>query len=249
MKIKLLLLFIILFQLSFAQEKRIHGKIAANGNNVEGINIVNLVNEKSAVSDANGNFYILAKAEDLLVLSAINFEYKRKIISEDDLKLKIIEIEMVPKVGQIDEVVITKYQNINAVDLGILSKPAKKYTPEERKLKTAGDFKPIHLLSLLGGSFQFDPILNAINGKTKRLKKEISIEKREKLLSDLEDLLAPEYFVETLKIDVEKVKGFQYFSIEDEQIEDLIVSKNKTFLSLRLIQLAEEYKELQADEK
>jgi len=66
-KIKFLLFFLFIIQISFAQEMSIHGRISAGGNSVEGINVVNLVNEKSAVSDYNGEFFILAKAEDLLV--------------------------------------------------------------------------------------------------------------------------------------------------------------------------------------
>lgn len=243
---KILFTVLFLFQISFAQEKRLHGKITADGNNVEGINVVNLVNEKSAVSDANGDFYILAKAEDLLVLSAINFEYKRRIITEDDLKLNTIEIKMVPKVGQIEEVVITKYKNINAVDLGILSKPAKQYTPAERKIKTATD---LNLKIGLGVIFSLDPIINAISGRTKLLKNNLSIERKEKLLEKLNDQFSEEYFIQTLKISPENILGFQYLAIEDAQLIDAIEKKNKTMSSLRLIQLSEIYKELQADEK
>lgn len=249
MKNKIALLTLLLSFAAFAQEKIFHGKIEASGNNVEGINIVNLVNEKSAVSDANGEFHILAKAEDLLVLSAINFEYKRKIVSEEDLNSKAVLIKMIPKVAQIDEVVIIKNKELDAVALGILDRPAKQYTPAERKLKTAGDFKPVHLLGILGGQLQIDPILNAINGKTKRLKKEINIEKREMLLAQLDDVFSEDYYVQSLKIAPENIKGFQFLAIEDEEIVAQLKQKNKTYLSLRLIQLAEKYHKVHANEK
>ena len=66
--------------------------------------------------------------------------------------------------------------------MGIIPYGQKKYTPAERKLKTAGDFKPIHLLGLLGGAFALDPIINKINGRTKKLKKEIKVEGKETYL-------------------------------------------------------------------
>ena len=249
MKNKIALLTLLLSFAAFAQEKIFHGKIEASGNNVEGINIVNLVNEKSAVSDANGEFHILAKAEDLLVLSAINFEYKRKIVSEEDLNSKAVLIKMIPKVAQIDEVVIITNKELDAVALGIIDRPAKQYTPAERKLKTAGDFKPIHLLGILGGQLQIDPILNAINGKTKRLKKEINIEKREMLLAQLDDVFSEDYYMQSLEIAPENIKGFQFLAIEDEEIVAQLKQKNKTYLSLRLIQLAEKYHKVHANEK
>lgn len=246
MKNKLLLIFLIFFQFSFAQEKIIHGRISANGNNVEGINIVNLVNEKSAVSDAKGEFYILAKAEDLLVLSSINFEYKRKIISEEDLKLKTIEIPMVPKVGQIDEVVITKYRNINAVDLGILSKPAKVYTPAERRLKTASSYD---LTVGTSNSVSFDAILNSISGRTSMLKKELEVERKQFAIASLDQYYEDVYFTENLKIPSLNVSGFKYFAVENRDLITAIKAKNKTLSDLILIQLAEKYLELLKDEK
>lgn len=235
MKNNLILLFIFFIQNSFAQEKLIHVRISASGNSVEGINIVNLVNEKSAVSDYNGEFYILAKAEDLLVFSAINFEYKRKIIDETDLKLKIIEIEMVPKTNQIDEVVIEKY-NINAVELGILSKPAKVYTPAERRVRTA-------TTGLL------DPLLNLISGRTKNLKENVQVERNILALEKLDDLYEDDYFVKTLKIPVANVAGFKYFAVENSELLQAIKAKNKTLTDFLLVQISEKYKAQQLDEK
>jgi hypothetical protein len=58
--VPILLLF---FQFTFGQasgEKMIHGKIVVVSGAVEGVNIVNLVNEKSTTSDSNGDFFILA---------------------------------------------------------------------------------------------------------------------------------------------------------------------------------------------
>ena len=235
MKNKLILLFLFVIQISFAQEKIIHVRISAGGNSVEGINVVNLVNEKSAVSDYNGEFFILAKAEDLLVFSAINFEYKRKIIDESDLNLKIIEIEMVPKTNQIDEVVIEKY-NINAVELGILSKPAKVYTPAERKVRTA-------TTGLL------DPLLNLISGRTKDLKSNVEVERKIFNLEKLEDLYEDEYFVKTLKIPAENVSGFKYFAVENNELAQAIKAKNKTLTDFLLVQISEKYKAQQLEEK
>lgn len=246
-----LIFFIFLGNIVFSQskEKMIHGKIIAPINSTSGINVMNLVSEKSVLTDADGEFYILVKADDLLILSSENFEYKRKLIQEEDFGAKIVTIEMIPKPGQLEEVVITKYQNFNAVDLGILSKPAKEYTPAERRLKTAGDFKPIHLLGILGGSLPIDPILNAINGRTKRLKKEISIEKREFRLKEIEDLYDDNFYVQTLKIPTEYIMGFKYFLTEDEDFATLLLAKNKPSIEMYVVKSAEDYLKIIADER
>jgi hypothetical protein len=41
---------------------------------------------------------------------------------------------------------------------------------QQKELRTAGDFKPIMLLGLIS-SMPLDPLINKINGRTKRLKK------------------------------------------------------------------------------
>ena len=95
-----ILIFFLLCQMMFGQtagEKILHCKISVSSGNVDGVTIVNLVNEKSAVSDHNGEFFILAKVDDLLVFSSVNLEYHRRIIEEEDLKVEIIIIKMVSK--------------------------------------------------------------------------------------------------------------------------------------------------------
>lgn len=249
MKNNFILICFLVFQISFAQEKMLHGKIVADGNFVEGINVVNLVNEKSTLTDSKGEFQILAKEDDLLVFSSMNFEYKRKLIAAENIESGRFLVEMIPKVNEIETVTIENFQNINAVSLGILEKPVKQLTPAERRLYTAGDFKPIHLLSILGGSLPLDPIINAINGRTKRLKKEIGVEKREYYLNEIQLLFSDEYFTQTLKIPSEYVRGFQLMAIEDQDFIATLKSENKTLSSIRLIQLSEIYKNLQANEK
>lgn len=182
MKSKITLFVLGLFcQLIFGQatgEKLLHGKIMVDSGVVGGVTIINLVNEKSTVSDSSGNFFILAKAEDLLVFSAINLEYYRRIIEEEDIKPAILAIQMVSKTTELEEVIVNKPPEINAVALGISPKGIKHRTQMERKLYTAGDFKPIDLLGLLGGSLDVDAILNSINGRTAMTKKLIQLEKK-----------------------------------------------------------------------
>lgn len=243
---KLLFLFLFFYGFSFSQEKMIHVKITANGNNVEGIDIVNLVNEKSAKSDANGEFHILAKVEDLLVLSSPIIEYKRKIIDENDFKAKIIKIEVVPKPGQLEEVVITKYRNINAVDLGILSKPAKEFTPAERRLKTASSY------DLTVGTYtsvSLDAIINSISGRTAMLKKELEVERREFAREKLLMIYEEDYFTKRLKIPAEYVSGFQYYAVENDKLRSALKSKNKVLSDFLLAEIAPKYIELLKNEK
>jgi len=245
-RIKFLLFFLLFSAVAFSQEKMIQGKITSDGNPVEGIDIVNLVNEKSAKSNANGEFQILAKAEDLLVFSSQRFEYKRRIIEQNDLKSTSIAIQMTPKPGQLDEVVITKYRNINATDLGILSKPAKEFTPAERRLKAASSYD----LSVgTYNSVSLDAIINSISGRTAMLKKELQVEKREIAREKLLLLYEEEYFTDKLKIPTDFVNGFQYFAVENDKLRSALNAKNKVLSDFLLAEIAPQYLELLNDAK
>lgn len=129
------------------------------------------------------------------------------------------------EVNTLDEVFIKSKSEFNAVSLGILKKEIKPLTTNERRLYTAGDFKPIHLLSLLGGSLQVDPIINAISGRTKRLKRYIEIEKKESNLIFLEDHFM-KYMVENLNIEEEWIGSFLTYLVENEQLQSLIDRKD-----------------------
>ena len=198
---KIVLLFLFC-QVTFCQtagEKLLHGKIVVESGAAGAVTIINLVNEKTAISDGDGNFFILAKAEDLLVFSSVNLDYYRRIIEDEDLKSEVLNIKMTAKIIELQEVIVNKHREINAVSLGISPKGIVHRTQMERMLYTTGDFKPIHLLGLLGGSLQVDPILNAINGRTAMVKKSIEVENKERLLAYIGALFDDEYYTNTPK--------------------------------------------------
>lgn len=243
MKEFLLILLVVLSQISFGQiagEKLLHGKIMVESGNVGGVTIINLVNEKTAISDGNGEFFILAKAEDLLVFSSVNLEYYRRIIDDEDLKPEILTIKMTAKITELEEVIVNKHPEINAVSLGISPKGIKQYTPAERKLATASSAK----LNPQG----LDPLINAISGRTKMLKKELEVEKKERLLAYIGALFDDEYYRETLKIPANYIKGFQYYCVEEEEFAKSLRSKNKAMIKLLIVPLAEKYNKIIADE-
>ncbi len=233
------MLFLFLFcQITFGQtvgEKLLHGKIVVESGNVGGVTIINLVNEKTAISDGNGDFFILAKAEDLLVFTSVNLEYYRRIIEEDDLKPEVLNIKMTAKITELEEVIVNKHPEINAVSLGISAKGIKQYTPAERRLFTAN-------------STPVDALLNLMSGRTAMLKKGIEVEKKEYLLAKIDILFEDDYYINTLKIPTDYVKGFQYYCVEDEKFATSLRSKNKTMTMFLIVPLAEKYNEIIACE-
>lgn len=242
--------FIIVVLLSFFQngfsQAILKAKIVANSSNLENVVIINTNSKVKVNADVEGYFSIFGQPNDILQISGENCITLEIKLKEDDFTKKLFFIRLKTtnqsKTIQLAEVEIKNYQSINAVSLGILSTPAKKYTPAERRLKTAGDFKPIHLLGLLGGQLQLDPILNAINGKTDRLKKEVKLERNEKIMQKLDTFFNQEFYTDTLQIPFEYKDGFQIFVLDDNRVVKSINENNKTFTGFLLTEMAAKYK-------
>jgi hypothetical protein len=205
-------------------EKLLHGKIVAEDASVSGVDVVNLGNEKVTVTNAKGEFSILAKADDILVFSSMTLEMKRMLVDEDDLKSETITITMTPKINELNEVIVKK----NAAE-GISIIPGQKqYTPAERKLYTAT-------------SGLLDAPLNWLSGRTEMLKKEIIVERKERMLNKLGVLYEDKYFIQTLKIPEIYIDDFQRYIIEDKEFAAALKVKNRTMMLFLISKLAVNY--------
>ncbi len=254
MKFKFFFLFVFIQSVGFCQSTELtflRGKIICPIKELGEVNIFNLRSETATNSNEIGNYSLFVKVGDTLEFKSLQIETQKIVIREADLTKSILVTNLVPKTIDLAEVEIKDNSNINAVSLRILDKPAKKYTPAERRLKTASDmdFTPsVGLMS--GGSFGVDPIINAITGRTAMLKKEVEVERKERLIVKIENQFKSNYFTKKLKIPEEYVKGFLYYIVDDAKLITYINEKNKGMSKFRMSELATEYLTLlKADEK
>lgn len=96
-------------QFGFSQtEKPIKGKVLCNDFPIQGIEVLNLVTEKTTITDSNGEFSILGKAQDMLVFVSEKYDYKRMPLEQVDINKPNLIIILTRKPEQLEEVVITK---------------------------------------------------------------------------------------------------------------------------------------------
>lgn len=245
---RVLILFLFLGQNS-AQSQELNllrGKITSQIKELNAVNVTNIRSESNTATDDNGNFSMFVKVGDTIQFSGLQIVTKKTVVTENDLSKKLYVIVVDAKVIPLQEVEIKKYSNINAVSLGILQKPAKVYTPAERKLRTAtaAYFDPYADFFMAGGSLGLDPIINAITGRTSMLKKEVGIEKKEFLLQKIEYMFKEDYFIENLKIPKEYLRGFWYYAVEDVKLAKALNAKNKMMARFIFSDLATKYLEI-----
>lgn len=222
-----------------AQAVEVKGQILTN-DDVEGIHILNNNSNTFTISNSKGEFSIPAKLNDTLVFSGVSYELKKVLVNNSVINSKYLTVYLEEKINALDEVVVGKIltgdlnldlansgveRSIDFYDLGIQGYKGKPKTQTERRLYTAGDFKPIHLLGLLAGSLEMDPIFNAISGRTKLLKNRVHLENQDKCIdktkSDLSEILFSAHPLE------ERYRNeFFYFCADDSQFDTLCIIKD-----------------------
>jgi hypothetical protein len=220
-------LFANFLQAQNGSSKKMYGRIISNSAEIESVNINNQTNEKATTSDSKGNFTITVSVGDLLFFSAVNLKPLHYTIQKEDFEKEIFVIKLFSRTEELEEVLIEK-STITTESVGIIPSGIKTYTHAERKLMTAGG-SPI------------DAILNAFSGRTAMLKKEVEVEKKEKSLVKTENLFEDNYYIETLKIPSDYIRGFHYYCVEDLAFAKAILDKNKTLAKFLLVDLSKKY--------
>jgi hypothetical protein len=225
--------------------KPLRGKITADSAQLKEIFVINSKTNEAVEAEARGYFTIVAMAGDTLLFSSTRFKARQHVVKESDFDGDLLLIEMQAMI-QLDEVVIERYDHINAVDLGILPGAPKKFTVAERRLAAGNGSRNVYGLN---NKVSFDGVLNGLSGRTAMLKKEVEVEKKETFLKQIEDLFDETFFTGNLKIPAIYVKGFLYYIVENDSFTRVLPAGNKTTISFLLTQLAEKYLETITVEK
>lgn len=242
MKKYLYILFLTLSQVVVSQNDSIlKGKIIVETNDNEGITIVNISNKTNTISGSGGYFKVKAKANDTIMFSAIHLVGKKHIVTKKDFGKDLLFIKLEIYTRHIKEIMVTNADDINAESLGLVPKGQKKYTPAERRVKTAGDWSGT---GIDGALLSLDPLLNAISGRTKQLKAELEVERKEFLQSKIYANFDSEFIMNQLHIPEEYIEGYVFYIVEDAELKAAAKAKNKTLINFRMSALAVEYLKL-----
>ncbi len=232
-----------LFALCANAQERIllEGRVVSKDSMIENVNVKNITTGRSTVTNSSGKFLLNVKTGDTLLLTHLGLNDHIKFVKPNEVALGFLLIEMTGHTNELDEVTITDVSKINAVSLGIIPKEIKILTTNERRLQTAGDFKWVHLLGLIGGRLQVDPILNAINGRTKQLKRNILVEKKIQNIMIMEG--QRDFMLNDMNLTAQKLEWLISLAVEEEKIQLVIDSNNEGQLQIFLIETWQKYKD------
>ncbi len=248
MKTKLSYLLLLLTSLSFSQNL-LKGEVT-NEVDFDGIHVFNKTHSKYTITDEFGKFQIEVQLNDTLVLSALQYELKEIIITEEVLqkyqyivlKAKVNELDVVYIMPKLSGNLLMDTQSIktkNAVTAKTLGLPNAHVIPPtqaERKVYTA---------TYTGGIIPIDAIINAISGRTKMLKQLVKWEKKsnleENVHANFEEIIQDEF-----KISKNKVYDFIFYSSQDKLFSQIIKTNSSMIIYEFLQSKSIEYLKLQA---
>ncbi|AJH16471.1 hypothetical protein [Myroides profundi] len=216
------IILLMISSICFAQDSPsvLNGKIVTRDGIFEGIVILNTSKEISVLSDNKGYFSIRSHVNDTIRFISPNHTEYQYVVNEFDIKRSpvLFPLEPLYSINRLDEIVITK---IDSDALGFTDKYTRRYTPAERKLRTA---------KTGGGMIPVDPFINMLSGRMSMLKKNLAYEKTDHRVEKLLETITNERLVDYYQIPVDYVEGFAYYAVTKEGIKDLL---NATIVDLK----------------
>lgn len=236
-----------------AQELEILGQVSSE-DNVENVHVLNLTSKYFTVTNAQGRFHIGVKLHDTLMFSSVQHKRLFVIVDKHIYESATLEVLLEVQVNELDEVVVGKILTgnlesdmnnfsekppINFYDVGIPGFKGKPLTQSERRLYEA---------STGGGILPLNPIINAITGRTKRLKEYVRLERVDALLQDIITRLGDD-FLTVYPLEENQEMDFFYFCSDDPEFEKHCKGKSDVELFEYLTEKYQAYqKNLQSDE-
>ena len=229
---KTLLLFFILMGTTLSAQtlftKQIEGRVYSESGDVAATHVLNITSDRASITDLNGFFSIIAKLNDTLVFSAIQFKRKTMVVTHSVLESKMLYVPLEDALTELDEVIVMPYNLtgdmtmdldrmqiepvITASTLGLPNAYVKLPTKAERELfaATANPF------------MSFDPLINAITGRTKMLKERMAKNKKYNRTLRVRAFYADSLYRTEFKIPEDNIADFMYFCEVDPDFQTVV---------------------------
>ncbi len=223
----------LLISLSLCAQKpriyRLNGQVVHQGLAVSDVHVLNLSAGSATITDGSGNFLLPVKPGDTLLFSAVQLKRKSLTVTLDMVNSQKIVVPMEEYVNELDEVVVRPYnlsgdisrdidqmtgsKVLVSATLGLPNAYVKPPTQAERKLfeATSGS-----------GLVPLNPVLNAITGRTRYLKKILAAERKYAQTGKVREFYPDSLFVKDLGIPAARIDDFMYFCEVDSLFPGLV---------------------------
>jgi len=231
MNVKLLLaLFLFVHQFGFSQtEKLLKGVVSSENFLLYNVDVINKTSQKSSKTNDQGEFTIEVKANDSLLFYSKDYYLKRLKVSPKQIELSNLEVEMLKKAEELEEVVVEKVHNIElrkdkAYEKGKRDEIDVKNSVEYIKKRTVYEGTIDNGMNLIGVAKKLVGLFIKEKEPEKESPPEIEFAELAKNTCD------QKFYHQTLKLKPEEIDLFLQFCDADPKSKALI--KNQNVLSM-----------------
>ncbi|MFK8267139.1 carboxypeptidase-like regulatory domain-containing protein [Capnocytophaga cynodegmi] len=225
-------------EMLIAQESVIiNGKVIDEKQPLQGVHIQNLERNRFTITDTEGNFSIEAFLGNTLKITYVGKETIYRVITRFDLETdQLLLVKMKDELIKIEEVEVSKNPDINAQSLGILQHKPIERTYNEKRVYSETRILPSGLWPLLVGavSVNFEGLINAITGKSKKIKQLVANDENVKVANYIIENMST-FLRKTVRLTDEEIEKLSYFVMEKPQFHDVIKAKNHKMLEFMLV--------------
>lgn len=207
---------------------QLEGRIYSDDGDVAATHILNITSNRFTITNTDGFFEIPVKLYDTLVISAVQYKRMEFVVTLEVLEQELLQIQMEDALTELTEVIVRPYNltgdlnrdagNFNSnglVTASTLNLPnayVKLPTQAERELfaATSNPFMSV------------DPLINAITGRTKKLKKRVKRDQVYSRTQRVREFYVDSLFRTDLKIPEKSIDDFMYFCEVDVQFQELV---------------------------
>lgn len=107
----------------------VNGRIIVDSNDIEGVTVFNTSSNKGTITNAKGEFAIEVRLNDIVEISALQFEKFTVKIDEKILNNKFFTVYLVEQINKLNEVIITPYDMLSG-DLIVDVKSVETFNPD-----------------------------------------------------------------------------------------------------------------------
>jgi len=235
-KTKYFLVVLILPLFVFTQEVELRGNVYGNSD-IEGIHIINRTSQRFATTNSDGEFAIYAKHNDTLLITSVRYKQKMLLVSKTNISTRRIKIYLEEHINELNQVTVGKIltgdlnsdienegeeREMNFYDVGIQGYTGKPKTQRERKLYEADHGKYYRFPFVLNTN----KILNAITGRTKKLKEHVRLERNNLLIYQIKANVGADFF-KSHPIEETRRMEFFFFCSDDPDFERRCAGKSE----------------------
>lgn len=229
--------------------KNIAGRVYSTDGDVAATHVLNLTTQRATITDVNGFFTIQAHLNDTIAFSAVQYQKKTIVVTPSILESKLISIGLDDAVNELDEVTVTPYNLsgdilkdlktleldpvVTASTLGLPNAYIRIPTKAEREL----------LVATASPVMSFDPLINAITGRTKMLKERVARNKLYDRTERVRKFFADSIYQQELRIPYDNIDDFLYFCEVDPVFQQIVDTHDQIQLWAYLRQKSMRYRE------